>query len=99
MSQALVIDAVHRQRYVVVTWWGNCSYRRLKVTYEIRKMICPLCKHELENARYVGDKVFSFNLRSADYVRDSWLPFLENGKEVWLIADSGDWKICHYGGE
>ena len=89
MSQALTVNRVKRCRHVVVTWFGNCSYRRLKVTYEVRKMVCPWCLHDLEDGRYFGSKVFAFDKNSIDYVRDSWLPFLEDGREVWVVSHSG----------
>ena len=88
MSEVLLSNAV-RSRHVVVTWFGNCSYRRLKVTYEIRKMVCPLCQHDLEDGLYFGDKVFAKDKNASDYVRDSWLPLLEDGREVWVVKDEG----------
>lgn len=90
MSEVLVVNAV-RSRTVVVTWFGNCSYRRLKVTYEVRKMICPLCSHDLEDGVYCGIKVFAKGKSALDYVRDSWLPLVEDGVVVWSAhpEDSG----------
>ena len=90
MSQALVAKAV-RSRHVVVTWFGCASYRRLKVTYEVRKMVCPLCQHDLEAGVYSGSKVFAKDKNASDYVRDSWLPLLEDGVVVWSAhpEDSG----------
>ena len=85
MSQVLIVNTV-RSRHVVVTWFGNCSYRRLKVTYEVRKMVCPLCLHELEDGRYFGSKVFALDKHAIDYVRDSWLPLFEDGREVWVVS-------------
>jgi NMD protein affecting ribosome stability and mRNA decay len=82
MSEVLVVNAV-RSRTAVVTWYGNCSYRRLKVTYEVRKMVCPLCLHELEDGVYSGGKVFAKDKSVRDYVRDSWLPLVEDGVVVW----------------
>ncbi len=84
MNQVLV-NAV-RGRHVVVTWFGNCSYRRLKVTYEVRKMLCPFCLHELEDGQYFGSKVFAKNINAVDYVRDNWLPLLEDGVQVWVVT-------------
>ena len=82
MSQVLVVKPV-RRRHVVVTWFGNCSYSRLKVTYEVRKMICPLCLHELEDGVYSGSKIFAKDKSARDYVRDSWMPLVEDGVVVW----------------
>ena len=44
-------------RFQVVTWWGNVSYRKMKVTVELRKAVCPLCKHDLVKLRYNGSKL------------------------------------------
>ncbi len=85
MSQVLFANVVKR-RHVVVTWFGNCSYRELKVTYEVRKMLCPLCGHDLEDGVYTGSKVFAKDKKSADYVRDGWLPLVEDGRVVWSMV-------------
>ena len=78
-----------RRRHVVVWWWGNCSYRRLKVTYEVRKMLCPHCGHELEDGNYYGTEVFATDKNASDYVRDRWMPLLEDGLEVWVAHPEG----------
>ena len=52
MSEVLLVNVV-RSRQHVVTWWGNCSYRCLKVTYEVRKMLCPFCSSELLDYEYM----------------------------------------------
>ncbi len=88
MTETLVVNAPET-RHVIVTWFGNCSYRKLKVTYEVRKMTCPLCLHELEEGRYFGSKVFALDRCAADYVRDSWLPLKEDGLEVWVVSGKG----------
>ena len=66
------------------------SYRKLKVTYEVRKMLCPLCQHELIEAKYLGSKVFALAKYAVDYVRDSWMPALEDGYEVWQVVAESD---------
>ncbi len=86
MSQALLANTAVRSRNVVVIWYGNCSYRRLKVTYEVRKMLCPLCLHELEDGVYYGSKIFAKDRNASDYVRDSWLPLVEDGVVVWSVV-------------
>ena len=85
MSQVLLVNAV-RSRHVVVTWFGNLSYRRLRVTYEVRKMLCPFCLHELEDGQYFGSKVFAKNINAVDYVRDSWLVCLRMAFRVWVVT-------------
>lgn len=89
MSQVPLVNAV-RSRHSVIFWWGNCSYSQLKVTYEVRKMLCPLCQHELVDVEYLGSKVFAKDRMALDYVRDSWLPLLENGVPVWRVVAESD---------
>jgi hypothetical protein len=36
-----------KKRFHIATWFGVCSYRKLKVTPEKRKELCPICQHEL----------------------------------------------------
>jgi hypothetical protein len=67
-------------------WFGALSYRRLQITYESRKLLCPLCKHELEPARYFGSKVFQHNPMKSDYKTNFWASIIENGECVWLLA-------------
>ena len=71
------------ERYHVATWFGNCSYRRLKVTYEVRKQICPICQHDLEPIVYSGGLVIVHNRESRDYVRDMFSSMVEDGVNVW----------------
>ena len=44
------------ERFHVATYFGVCSYRKLKVTVEKRKMLCPICEQELEKIRYNGNR-------------------------------------------
>jgi hypothetical protein len=67
-------------------WFGSLSYRRLHITYESRKLLCPLCKQELEPARYYGSEVFQHNPLKSDYKTNFWMPLKENGEVVWLPA-------------
>jgi len=41
-------------RFHVATWFGVCSYRKLKVTVEAKKRLCPICKHTLVKLFYSG---------------------------------------------
>ena len=65
----------------VVHYWGPMA--RLKVTYEIKSMLCPFCNSSLVNLEYSGSKIFVTNRKDRDYVRDSWEPLFENGVKVW----------------
>ena len=38
----------------VATWFGVCSYRKLKVTVEKKKDLCPICGEELVRLHYIG---------------------------------------------
>ena len=66
------------KRFHVATWFGNCSYRELKVTVEMRKLFCPICLHDLVKLRYNGVKLDTWLLVyggscSVDLEEDSWL--------------------------
>jgi hypothetical protein len=46
-----------RERFHPLTWFGVCSYRKLKLgRYKAPKNVCPLCLHELEELVCVGDE-------------------------------------------
>ena len=36
------------------TWFGICSYRKLKVKVEKKKALCPICGEELVKLHYLG---------------------------------------------
>ena len=38
------------------TWFGVCSYRKLKVKVEKRNSLCPICGEELVKLHYFGDR-------------------------------------------
>lgn len=86
--------SVVRKRVRGLTWFGALSYRRMHVTYEARKMVCPHCLHELEPLRYFGNIVFQTNPMKSDYVANHWVPLKENDEVVWFSAP--DLERCHY---
>jgi len=43
-------------RFHVATWFGVCGYRKLKVSSEKRKSLCPMCGEELVRLHYLGDR-------------------------------------------
>lgn len=83
------------------TWFGVCSYRKLKVTVEKRKMLCAICGLDMHKVR----RAWSWNVTLDNYDaqcletdRDSpnfkrefldvvWL----NGSLVWIEDDSGSY--------
>ena len=66
------------KRFHVVTWFGCCSYRKLKVTVEKRKELCPICNYELIDISYCGVK--SLDVK----VRESFEDYLEDGCVAWV---------------
>jgi hypothetical protein len=74
---------VGAKRFRVATWFGVCSYRKLKVSPELRRRFCPICQHELEKLRYFGSKDWfsgefeKKNTFEADYCED--------GRIVWVV--------------
>lgn len=76
------------KRFHVATWFGVCSYRKLKVTVEYKKRVCPICQHDLVSLRYFGDKrsildCFFSDADSCDK-RCSFEDYVENGRVVWV---------------
>jgi hypothetical protein len=75
---------VTKKRFHVATWFGNCSYRKLKVTVEMRKAFCPICKHDLVRIRYFGGKAIVTDRSSPCYERDSFEDYEENGRIIYV---------------
>jgi hypothetical protein len=69
------------------TWFGVCSYRRLKVRVEKRKSLCPICGEELVKLHYLGVRRIVKERGSPDYV-GSFVDDLvdENGSPNWVEA-------------
>lgn len=83
---SLKVDAV---RFHVATWFGVCSYRKLKVKREATVEVCPICGHELIQIRYFGAK--RLNL---DGGVKSFEDFMEDGRVVWVERE----RNAYYGG-
>lgn len=45
---------VNVKRPHACTWFGVCSYRRLKITVEKHKDLCPICSEELYKVHHLG---------------------------------------------
>jgi hypothetical protein len=71
-------------RFHVATWFGVCSYRKLKVTVEVKKAVCPICEHDLGAIRYFGVKRIVFDRSLHGYKRDSFEDYEEGGRVVWV---------------
>ena len=67
----------------VVTWFGVCSYRKLKVSPELRRRFCPICLHDLERLRYFGSKDWF----SGEFEKKSKFEadYCEDGRPVWFV--------------
>lgn len=65
-------------RFHVATWFGICSYRKLKLTVEKREELCPICQHELVSISYFGSKRLNLNGE-----KDSFEDYIEDGRVVW----------------
>lgn len=72
------------KRFQVATWFGVVSYRKLKVTVEYKKRVCPICQHDLGMFIYHGVKRFVLDRDSPDFRRDSFEDFEEDGVVVWV---------------
>jgi hypothetical protein len=66
------------RNFHIATWFGVCSYRKLKVTPEVRKELCPICQSELVEVRYTGSDYEQFLGK-----RDGFADLVENGVVVW----------------
>ena len=71
-------------RFHVSTWFGVCSYRKLKLTVEKRKKLCPVCLEELIRIVYSGAKFFVENKGSPDFKRYFFTEYEEEGVPVWF---------------
>jgi hypothetical protein len=81
-----VVSITKRKHSRTGVWFGRVSYRKMKITYEKRAVICPLCGHELEDATYFGSVVIQLDSRKSDYRAKFWMPLYEDGILVWQIS-------------
>jgi hypothetical protein len=80
------------KRSNVVRWFGVCSYRRLKVTVEKRKELCPMCGNELVKLLYFGSNpevlawLHACRDPEAKSVRSGWFEAVEDGRsDIWVV--------------
>jgi hypothetical protein len=74
------------------TWFGVCSYRKLKVKVEKRKSLCPICGEELVKLHYLGVRRIVKERDSPEYV-GSFVDDLvdSDGSLNWVEAHSGSY--------
>ena len=78
------------RRFHVVTWFGVCSYSKLKFTPEERKERCRICDSELENLRYKGDKKIITNREHPEFQQYLFEDLYDpGGTEVWYSVPGG----------
>lgn len=73
-----------KKRVHIVSWFGVCSYRKLKWTPEKKKEVCGVCGYELKKCVYVGSE-------RLDLMPDSgWADFLDAyGRPQWVLIGEG----------
>jgi len=76
----------------VVTWFGVCSYRKLKVVFVPEKPVCPICGNQLRPVVYSGSKHFCVDRDSADFKSDSRERLVEDGCVVWEYKPESDFR-------
>jgi len=79
---------VTKRRFQVTTWWGVCSYRKMKVKPELKKNVCPICQHDLKEHRYYGSSKRVMNCFASDAnsckMIDLVADKVEDGRVVWF---------------
>ena len=81
---------VNVKRPHACTWFGVCSYRKLKITVEKHKNLCPICNEETYKVLHYGSRYIAKDRNAPDYV--SWLYddlFDSDGLLNWVEAVSG----------
>lgn len=89
LGHATYLDGVRNFR--MVTYFGSCSYRKLKVVVELPKAVCGICGGELRAVLYSGANAHVISLKaevakskgSFDFVNDLY----ENGELVWSYVE------------
>jgi len=83
----------------VVTWFGTCSYRKLKFVYVSEKPVCAICGGQLRGVRYSGSKHFCVDVDSPDFKFESVEVLREDGRVVWeYLPESDSGGSGSYGG-
>jgi hypothetical protein len=75
------------KRFHVATWFGVCSYRKLKLKVEDKKRVCPICGQELYELLYLGSKKIELNRSSPLFKKEFYSDFMQGDKRVWEKAE------------
>jgi hypothetical protein len=74
------------------TWFGVCSYRKLKVKVEKKKQLCPICRGELVKLHYLGVRRIIKEKVSTDYVASFVDDLVDSdGSPNWCEVPSGSY--------
>jgi hypothetical protein len=73
-----------------LTWWGICSYRRLKVRVEKVEHVCPICGSDLVKLIYCGREVIVKDRCASDYKAELFVDLYDaDGCPNLIEAPSG----------
>ena len=72
------------------TWYGVCSYRKLKVTVEKHKDLCPICQEELVKLYHFGNMHIVKDRDSSDYVGCFYDDLVASDGSMNWVEASGD---------
>ena len=76
----------------VYTWFGVCSYRKLKVKIEKKKPLCPICGEELVKLHHLGIRRIVKDRNSPEFVGSFVDDLLDDdGEPNWCEASSGSY--------
>jgi hypothetical protein len=67
------------KNFHIATWFGVCSYRKLKITPKERRQLCPICQSELVEIRYIGSRFEQFEGK-----REGFTDYVEDGVVAWV---------------
>jgi hypothetical protein len=88
LNHATVVKGV--KRFHVLTWFGVCSYRKLKTVPVKHDLgVCPICQHEVKRLRYFGSRHFVLDRDNPLYRRKMFLDAFEDGVLVWSEYQEG----------
>jgi len=75
------------------TWFGVCSYRKLKVKVEKRKSLCPICGKELVKLHYLGVRRIVKEREKEGFVYSFVDDLVDaDGSPNWCEAPSGGYR-------
>jgi hypothetical protein len=83
------------RNFHVATWFGVCSYRKLKITPENRKEVCPICKHELIQIRFVGDSLEDYSDKKEFF--DDFYDSCGRVRWIEVLKERRGWRSGSYG--